>query len=310
MTRHFDYETVDVFTKEPFGGNPLAVFIDARGLSSLEMQAIAREINYSETPFVLPPQRPRETSADAQLRIFTPTYEVPFAGHPNIGTAIVLGHRGSVLGKPVGRRIVFEQTAGVVPVDLVATSDGKLAATLEAPQALSTGRTIAAAQIASAAGIDAGAIASTTHPPMVISVGLPFVAVELADLAALARVDPRGNYRDFLPADRADAVIYYVRQTAATEGGKQTLGLRARMISPFDGVGEDPATGSANAALAALLLARAPASVETLLLEVEQGVEMGRPSNLTVTAERGGDKTPRVRVFGTAVQLMSGRLRA
>ena len=310
-TRGYDYETVDVFTSTRFGGNPLAVFVDARGLSSTLMQQIAREMNYSETTFVLPPQRPAETGADAQLRIFTPNYEVPFAGHPNIGSAVVLGLRGSVLGKPVGARIVFEETAGVVPIELASFDGVVVGATFEAPQGLSAGGSVDAGLIATLARIPVAAIVTGNHAPTIASVGLPFVMVELENLDALARVAHDSDWRSLLPFGGADAVLFYVRSANSTGGGVRTVSARARMISPLDGVGEDPATGSANAALAALLLSAtsaAPELADTVILTVEQGVEMGRPSLLAMVADRRADGSIRVRVTGNAVRVMRGRM--
>src|SRR5215216_7506802 len=133
---HVAYEVVDVFTTSRFGGNPLAVILDARGLADALMQQIAAEFGYSETSFVLPPADPQHT---AQVRIFTPTTEVPFAGHPNVGTAFVLARRGSVFGQPIDARMCFEERAGLVDVAIVRTEGAITGAAITAPRPLEIG---------------------------------------------------------------------------------------------------------------------------------------------------------------------------
>ena len=140
MPKTYSYITVDVFTDRAFAGNPLAVVPDARGLTSEQMQAIAAEFNYSESTFVLPPGHP---SHSAQVRIFTRQNEIPFAGHPNVGTAFVIARMAERNGKAIGPTLVFEEKSGHVPVDLLRNNDGRLiGATLTAPQAFAVGRTI------------------------------------------------------------------------------------------------------------------------------------------------------------------------
>src|SRR6185295_7621134 len=148
--RTIDYQTVDVFTARRFGGNPLAVMADARGLSSTEMQAIATEFNYSEVTFVLPPEDPGNT---ARVRIFTPLAEIPFAGHPNVGTAFVLGGTGQVFGKPAGTTMRFEEAAGIVEVELLREAEAVIGARIKAPRTIALGAEIDAEAVAACVSI-------------------------------------------------------------------------------------------------------------------------------------------------------------
>src|ERR1700738_3483608 len=162
------YITVDVFTDRAFGGNPLAVVLDAGGLSTAQMQAIASEFNYSETTFVLPP---RDSPHDAQVRIFTVRSEIPFAGHPNVGTAFVLAAQAA---KPPAR-LLFEEKAGLVPVEILTEQGGAVGAELTAPQPLNKLTTLSAAQAATCLSLTSVDVISDRHPPQIVSVGLPFL---------------------------------------------------------------------------------------------------------------------------------------
>src|SRR3954469_17901976 len=177
------YVTVDVFTGRAFGGNPLAVVLDAGGLATAQMQAIATEFNYSETTFVLPPA---DTAHDAQVRIFTVHRELPFAGHPNVGTAFVL----ATLAATPPARLLFEEKAGLVPVEIV-TEQGKVVSTeFTAPQPLKRISHLAVEQAAACLSLSMGDIKTDRHPPQIISVGLSFLAVEVATREALRRARP------------------------------------------------------------------------------------------------------------------------
>src|SRR4051794_11801367 len=172
------YITVDVFTDRAFGGNPLAVVVDAGGLSTAQMQAIASEFNYSETTFVLPPVDPAH---DAQVRIFTVRSEIPFAGHPNVGTAFVL----ATLAEKPPARLLFEEKAGLVPVEIL-TEHGKiLGAELTAPQRMKRLSQLGVEQAAACLSLPAGDVKTDRHAPQIITVGLSFLAVELASREAL-----------------------------------------------------------------------------------------------------------------------------
>jgi len=262
----FPFVTLDVFTDTRFGGNPLAVFTDARGLTDAQMQSLAAEMNLSETTFVLPPQDPANT---ARVRIFNRTAEMPFAGHPSVGTGWVLSQMGH------GTDLRLEVIAGVVGVRI---EDG--GGVIAAPRPLELGRPLPLELVAACASLAPEDIVTTGHSPVEASVGVSFVFAEVTP-QALSRAAP--DLAVFKQAavdhphfgDRLSLHLY------AREGDGR---LRARMFAPNSGTVEDPATGSANATLAALLLSlsdKAEASWEVI-----QGVEMGRPSRLRITARR------------------------
>lgn len=290
MTRR-RFVTVDVFTDRAFGGNPLAVVLDAERLSAAQMQAVAREFNYAETSFVLPP---REPGHDAWVRIFTPGQELPFAGHPNVGTAFVLARRGLCHG----RKLVFEEAAGSVPLEILRDGDSVTGAELTAPRRLSRGGAMPVADLAACLSLTARDVATSVHPPVVASVGLAFVVAELSGREALSRmrIDLQA-FRRCMPHHGADAMFAYVR-----EGG----GAQARMFWPLNDIGEDPATGSAACALVALLadLDREPDL--DLRLRIEQGVDMGRPSVLQARARKAAGEVVEVRVGGRCVPMLEG----
>lgn len=298
------YVTVDVFTSTRFEGNPLAVISDARGLSDAAMQKIATEFNYSEVTFVLPPDDPENS---ARVRIFTPTMEIPFAGHPNVGTAYVLGQQAEIFGKPVGDTLRFEEEAGIVEVDLK-RSGGKVAATaIRAPQPLTLGDTIAAETIARCVSIDPGVIVSTTHAPVFASVGLNFAVAELNGLEALAAARP--NLAGFQAAAGRQttnghdfSLFLYVRTS------DDPWHLRARMFAPLDNVPEDPATGSASAALGAYLVSLAPEADRNVRITIEQGAEMGRRSVITLDVAKSGGIVTDVVISGSCVSVMRGEI--
>ncbi len=289
--------TCDVFTDARFGGNPLAVLPDARGLSDEAMQQVAREFNYSETTFVLPAER----GGDRRVRIFTPAREVPFAGHPTIGTAFALatlGELGAVAGPGT---VTLEEPAGLVPVEVRPRPEG-LWCELRAPEPLALGATYPVDAVAPAVGLAAGDLRTDRHPPRIVSVGLPFLVVELADLGALARSRPDPGALQRLAGSSGGVVDVhlYVR----TDG---PVDLRARMFAPHDGVPEDPATGSANAALAGLLGSIEPADGQ-YAWRIGQGVEMGRPSLLEARVERRGGIVGGVWVGGSSVLVSTGTI--
>ncbi|WP_422001304.1 PhzF family phenazine biosynthesis protein [Reyranella sp.] len=296
-----DFVTVDVFTDRPFGGNPLAVLPDARGLSTGQMQAIAAEFNLAETTFVLPPRDPGHT---AEVRIFTPRAEMPFAGHPNVGTAFVLARRGTCHGRPVtGDRLVFEEKAGLVPLDLTREKGAVVAARLAAPVPLALGEEIAPEIVAAICGLEPGDIRTATHPPVIASCGNNFVFAELSSRAALARAAVRTDrMAEHLPMARAVGVHLYV---PAREHGVE---IQSRMFAPLYGVPEDPATGSANVVLAGLLAHFRPEQDLTLATTIGQGFDMGRPSLLDAAAEKKGGTVVATYVGGRCVPMMAGTI--
>lgn len=294
------YITVDVFTDRAFGGNPLAVVLDAQGLTTEEMQAIAVEFNYSETTFALPP---REGSHDAHVRIFTPVRELPFAGHPNVGTAFVVARQAA---RPPAR-FVFEEAAGLVPVDIL-TEDGKVVgAELTAPQPLKRLTQVAAAEAAGLISLTAGDIASGRHSPQIVSVGTPFLVAEIHSRDALRRAKPdAAAFARIFPCDGAFAIYFYTRDVAPAEAPCE---LQARMFFPgASGLIEDPATGSATVAAAALLADIDPTQDGELRLAIGQGFDMGRPSLLLTRVVKQAGKIVSAHVGGSCVQMMQGTL--
>jgi trans-2,3-dihydro-3-hydroxyanthranilate isomerase len=276
-----EYLVYDVFTATAFGGNQLAVFPDAGDLPEDRLQAITREFNFSEVTFVYPPKDPAHT---ARVRIFTPTREVPFAGHPTIGTAIALHDLGC------GSDLVLELGVGPIPCHV-----GETGAAFTTPVPLEMIAQPAPSLVAEALGLPVAAIRTDRHAPVQASLGLAFVLVELVDRAALAAAQPvieacrRGAALH--PAGLDFAIFAYVRNGEAVE---------ARMFAPLDNMPEDPATGSASATLGAFL-AQLPDGPQRL--EISQGVDMGRPSQIGVSVGAGG-----VTVTGQAVKTMAGRL--
>jgi trans-2,3-dihydro-3-hydroxyanthranilate isomerase len=295
------YITVDVFTDRAFGGNPLAVVLDAGGLSTAQMQAIATEFNYSETTFVLPPQ---DASHDAQVRIFTVRSEIPFAGHPNVGTAFVLAAQTT---KPPAR-LLFEEKAGLVPVEIL-TENGKLVgAELTAPQPLKRLTQFSAEQAAACASLSSADIRTDRHPPQIVSVGLPFLVMEVATREALRRAKPdAAAFALTFPCDASDAVYLYTSDVSAEEKPRD---LQARMFHPgSSGLSEDPATGSATAAAAALLADLSGEQNAELRLRIGQGVDMGRPSLLQTRVRKQAGAIVSAHVGGRCVPMMEGTFR-
>jgi trans-2,3-dihydro-3-hydroxyanthranilate isomerase len=295
------YITVDVFTDRAFGGNPLAVVLDADGLSTAQMQAIASEFNYAETTFVLPP---RDPAHDAQVRIFTVNKEIPFAGHPNVGTAFVLATQAT---KPPAR-LLFEEGAGLVPVEIL-TKEGRAVGTeLTAPQPLKQLTKFSAEQAAAVVSLSSADIRTDRHPPQIVSVGLPFLVVELASRDALRRARPdAAAFARTFPCDGSDAVYLYTRDIPPAE---KTSDLQARMFHPgSSGLSEDPATGSATVAAAALLADLAAERDAELSLRIGQGVDMGRPSLLLTRVHKANGVIASAHVGGACVQMMEGSFR-
>jgi trans-2,3-dihydro-3-hydroxyanthranilate isomerase len=295
------FVTVDVFTDRQFGGNPLAVVPDGRGLSSAQMQAIAAEFNLSETTFVLPPQ---DEASTAQVRIFTPRAELPFAGHPNVGTAFVLGCAAACCGRPItGDTLVFEEKAGLVRIDLLREGARVMGARLAAPQKLSIGANIAADIVAAACSLKADDIETRAHQPCIASCGMPLIFAELKSRAALAAAQPRADvFMQHVPTTLATGIHLYVQ--TATAGAD----IETRMFAPLYGVPEDPATGSANVALIGLLAALRAEPDLRLERKISQGVDMGRPSLMQALAEKRGCEVAATYIGGNCVPVMSGTI--
>ena len=293
--RRYRFVTVDVFTDTCFGGNPLAVFPDARGMADAEMQALAAEFNLSETTFVLPPENPGNT---ARVRIFNRVAEMPFAGHPNVGTGFVLADRAT------DGLLRFEEIAGLVAVTVLRDAVGAVTgAEIGAPQPLSLGPEMPAALVAGCVGLSEADVLTSAHRPVMASVGNSFVLAEVTG-EALTRAKP--DLARFAAAaaefphlgPRRLPLYLYARAGEAR--------VNARMFSPLSGTVEDAATGSAATPLVALLLSLGDAP--RLSLEITQGVQMGRPSLLSASAFRGADGI-RAKVAGRCVPVFEGRFR-
>jgi len=295
------YVTVDVFTDRAFGGNQLAVVLDAQGLSTAQMQAIAVEFNYAETTFVLPP---RDAANDAQVRIFTVTSELPFAGHPNVGTAFVLAKEAA---KPPAR-LKFEEGAGLVPLEILTQGGKVVGAELTAPQPLKRMTEASAEQAAACISLSAADIRTDRQVPQIVSVGLPFLVVEVASREALRKAKPNADaFARVFPVDGAFAIYFYTRDVPP---GEKPCDLQARMFFPaLSGLTEDPATGSATVALAALLADLDPARDGELRLRIGQGFDMGRPSVLLTRVVKQGGKIITAHVGGGCVTMMEGTFR-
>jgi len=292
MARSFAFVTVDVFTAHRFGGNPLAVFPDATGLTDAEMQALAGEFNLSETTFVLPPDDPANT---ARVRIFTPRMELPFAGHPNVGTGWVLASQG----RDRGGVLLFEETAGLVRVEVERTGDRVTGARVAAPQPLQVEDGPAAAVTAACAGLAAADLVGT-HPPLFASVGSRFLIAPVTP-EALGRATPNMAAFQARTAEDSRSPNHRNLYLYARKGDQ----VRVRMFAPLAGIPEDPATGSAATALAALLLHLDGG--DAIELAISQGDEMGRPSRLRAGARRAADGI-RAWVAGGCIPVLKGRV--
>jgi trans-2,3-dihydro-3-hydroxyanthranilate isomerase len=293
----YRYYICDVFTDTRFGGNQLAVVPEAKGLPDDQMQQIAREFNFSETTFVLPPQ----AGQTCRVRIFTPTSELPFAGHPNIGTAFVLASSGVFGASDTPRTVTFEEKAGLVPITIHTRKAGRVWCELAAPQSISIGNTISVQSVASAVSLTTDDIITTSHAPQVASVGLPFLFAELRDRGALKRARPSMEGFENLAAEGVVPPYVHLYTKSSDE-----FDIRARMFSPLDGIPEDPATGSANCALVGLLSHYDKARDGNFSWRIAQGVEMGRPSVLEARALKRDGVVMSVWIGGDCVLVSEG----
>ncbi len=279
MTR-YEYRVVDVFTDKAFGGNPLAVFREPGKLDATTMQAIAKELHLSETTFVLPPT---SGAADHRVRIFTPDTELPFAGHPTIGTAFVLSD-----GKDGTTRL--EEGVGVIRVTL---REGFVQ--MEQPLPTFTGTTITRKAAAEALGLAVEEVRSDV-PIQMGSSGVPFLFVPLANLKAVRRARRPGGL---------DASVYVFAMSGERSGSH----VHGRMFDQGLGIGEDPATGSAQGPLGAYIVVHELVqAAPTTRIRVEQGFEIGRPSILDIEVDRTGAAITAVRVGGRCVPMGGGWL--
>ena len=296
------FTTYDVFTNRRFGGNPLAIVEEADALSTEQMQTIAREFNLSETIFV---RKPKDAANTASVRIFFPTDEIPFAGHPTVGCAIHLASKKYKPGCSFETEIRLEEVAGLVPVKVSRIGD--------VPRAQFTAPVVPYAvdvpspsfeKIAMALGLPPADIGFDGHGPGVFKGGPSFLYVPISSRSALERARPLEPQWSALVAPLGTDMAYLY--TPGGDGAETAF--RARMFAPTSGVVEDPATGSATAILAAQLLSSEKLKDGTHRWTLEQGYEMGRPSDLWLEADVAGAKLAAVRVAGQAVQIMSGVL--
>lgn len=296
----FKYVTLDVFTDRLFGGNQLAVFPDATGIPESALLAITREFNYSETTFCYPPSDPAHT---ARVRIFTPGEEVPFAGHPTVGTAIVLHARGANSGKEA--TVVLGEGVGPVPVKVKPDAKAPFAQFSVAKLPEIGSHVPTRNTLADILSLDVDDIVGGTSAPQAISCGLAFIMVGVKSLKALAQARVRlDRWEETLKNSSARDLFLFAPDE---KSGPQAF--RARCFVPGFGVPEDPATGSANAAFAGFLAARAHDRDGTLNWTVTQGVEMGRPSRIEIEADKSNGAITAIRVGGRAVFVMEGSIR-
>ena len=288
--------TADVFTDQPFGGNPVAVLPDARGLSTDQMQRLAREFNLSETVFVLPPEDPAH---DKRIRIFVPTEEVPFAGHPTIGTAIILSSIGEigVDGNITG--IVLKTEAGPVPVTIKAVDGCPVSATLTAPKKPELRPAPVKETLAAMLSLSEDQIVRAEAS----SCGLPFLLIEVADRAALG-----ASRLDLTVAESLGEEVWARWPLVFTRDAVDGFDFQARMYAQGAGIPEDPATGSAAAALAGWLGHHDPMQDGTFRKVIAQGIEMGRPSRLEVEVDKKNGDVTAVRVTGSAILISEGEI--
>jgi trans-2,3-dihydro-3-hydroxyanthranilate isomerase len=300
----YQYYICDVFTETRFGGNQLAVLPKAEGLTPDQMQQIAREFNFSESTFVFP----ASAGHTRRVRIFTPASEIPFAGHPNVGTAFVLASVGELGEIKSPHTVVFEEDAGLVSVTIHA-AEGRIASCeLAAPQPLSFGKTVEPDVVASAVSVKRDDIVTDTHAPQICSVGLPFVFTELRDRAALERARINMSGFETLRDLGVNPQLYFYVRANESEQDRHGFDIRARMFAPLSGVSEDPATGSANCALGGLLAHHEQVTSGMLSWRIAQGVEMGRPSTLVARAEKKEGEVTGTWIGGAAVLVSEGTI--
>jgi trans-2,3-dihydro-3-hydroxyanthranilate isomerase len=314
---HAHFYTADVFTERRFGGNQLAVFPDARAIPEAHLLPIAREFNYSEVTFVYPPADRAHTR---RVRIFTPGGEIPFAGHPTVGTAHVLVATGEVRPaeprsseaprESAGNgelRLVLEEGVGPVPV-LVRLERGEPTfaqlSVAKLPEVVARPRNVA--ELAEVLSLDPGDFVGGAYEPEALSSGIPFLMVPLASSDAVRRARVRLDVweRTVRGTPSSEMMVF-----AMTEGeASGASDVHARVFVPGLSVPEDPATGSACAVLGGYLAARTPRDGGTLRWTVAQGLEMGRPSTIHVEADKAGGRVTAVRVGGTSVLVSEGRM--
>ena len=301
--KEYRFFQADVFTDRPFTGNPLAIFPEAEGLTSEEMQSIAKEMNLSETTFVLPPT---DLKARFRLRIFTPASELPLAGHPVVGTCFVLAERGIIPLEEGTNRIFQECKAGVLPVDVVVRGGKVEGVTMTQSPPRFFDEYEDRALLAKAVGLPEEQVLPGGLRAQVVSTAVPQLMVPAASLHHFSRIElDLAAMRQVLRETESDCFMIFTRECVQAEGT-----VHARVFAPALGVVEDPATGSASGALGAYLVRHGLVEAKpTARILVEQGYEMGRPSAIHVEVDADQTGPTEVRVGGKAVEVAEGNLR-
>lgn len=296
---------VDVFTDTPFCGNPLAVILDGGELTGEQMQAIAREMNLSETTFIQPSI---DAAAQVRVRIFTPRLELPFAGHPVVGTSYVLATEGLIPCRDGVFEVCLELDIGVLPVD-IACADGKVTQvtmTQRPPKFLAVLSSADVAQLASGLSLDPQDIATTGLPVQLVSTGLPQLMIPVRSLAAVQAISlDLEPLHTICERYQTHSLYAFTRETIT-----RSADVHSRLFAPLAGVFEDPATGSASGALGAYLVHHRVVGSETSVvhLENEQGYELGRPSRIFIEVSQNRATISRVRVGGRVVKVIDGTI--
>ncbi len=294
----YHFTTCDVFTDRPFAGNRLAVFSDATGMSDEVMQAIAREFDYPETVFVVPHG---EDNGYWPVRIFTPGGEVPFAGHPTIGTALTLVRLGKTAAEGDQVSVTLAEKAGPVPVVISIEQGAPMMARLTAPQPFAITEERDPVEALLALGLSPGDLATDGGRLIFAGCGLPFAFLELRSVASMGMIEVDAQAIGKALAPHPADIVVFARETALAD-----VDYRLRMFAPGHGIAEDPATGSAAAALGGILAARGVSAEGPWRWHLAQGIEMGRPSRILVHVEKGPDNGLKIDVEGGAVPIMEG----
>lgn len=290
-----NFHTLDVFTTTPYTGNPLAVVLGADGLSTAQMQTVTREFNLSETIFVQRPDAPAHT---AKVRIFCPAVELPFAGHPTVGCAVLLAEMANSGDFAV--KITLEERSGLVPVSVV-HKNGITTAEFVAPvlPEIAAGVVPDTKSAARSLGLVAADIGFGTHKPGHWQGGPDFLYIPIASRQALSAAKPSGSWLEMTTAAKTQSVYLYCQDGE---------GYAARMFAPEHGMPEDPATGSASAILAAQLHASASLADGTHVFALRQGEDMGRPSEISLTVEVTAGNITEIRIKGAATRFIHGQI--
>lgn len=292
--RAFNFETYDVFTADRFAGNPLAVILNAEGLTGEEMQTITREFNLAETSFILPPEDSLNT---ARVRIFTPGYEMPFAGHPTVGTAIAIARARGLSGE-----LRLELNTGVFPVAVEASADGGFAEFANPNLPAETGAAPAPEFIEAALSLPDGVLDRDAAKVRRVGAGVDYIYCR-APMDAIRVAKVNSAAWDALDIDEVVGIYLY------TKGGEAAdAAYHSRMFAPGAGITEDPATGSAAAALPGHIALSGELPDGEHRWVIEQGFEMGRPSRIRATVKAEGGAVQSVRIGGDAIKMQEGQI--